>query len=332
MRKYSLIVLICIIVLTGCGVNADGKLDKIVLADAQWNSLQIHNEIASTIIEEGYGIETEEMTGSTTATIQGLREGNIHVYMEFWTDNFADLYEKAMEAGDIEVVSVNFDDNKQGLYVPTYVIEGDEERGISPMAPDLKTVEDLKKYPDVFEDPEDPGKGRVISSPSAWEEVDTAISAKFDHYGLDETFNKFLPGSDAAIATSLAGAYEKGKAWVGYYWEPTAVTAKYDLTLLEEPEYDEAEWKETKGTEFPPNDVVVAVHKDFREKALEVAEFLDHYETSSELTEEALKYMDENDATAEETAAWWMKQHADVWTSWLPEDISSKVQEALNIN
>src|SRR5699024_8721426 len=97
---------------------------------------------------------------------------------------------------------VNFNDNDQGLYVPAYVIEGDEKRGIDPLAPDLKTVEDLKKYPDVFKDPEDPKKGRVINAPSGWE-VEKVITDKFDTYGLEETFNNFLPGSDAAIVASL---------------------------------------------------------------------------------------------------------------------------------
>src|SRR5690625_5198601 len=153
--------------------------------------------------------------------------------MEIWTDNIKDVYEEAIEAVDIENVSTNFDDNEQGLYVPTYVIEGDPERGIEPMAPDLRTVEDLKDYPDVFEDPEDPGKGRIINGPTGWE-VETAITEKFDTYELHETMNNFIPGSDSAIVTDLVRAYEAGESCVGYYWSPTCVTDQYDLTLLEE--------------------------------------------------------------------------------------------------
>ena len=53
---------------------------------------------------------------------------------------------KQLDKGTIIKLSTNFDDNSQGLYVPTYVIEGDKERGIEAVAPDLKTVEDLAKY------------------------------------------------------------------------------------------------------------------------------------------------------------------------------------------
>ncbi|WP_339216082.1 ABC transporter substrate-binding protein [Ornithinibacillus sp. FSL M8-0202] len=329
MRKIGILFLASIlIILSACGSSSDGELDKIVLADAGWDSIRIHNSIAQIIMEEGFGYDTEVTSGSSTATVQGLRQGDINAYMEIWTDNIKELYEEATEAGDFETVSVNFNDNNQGLYVPTYVIEGDAERGIEPIAPDLRTVEDLKKYPDVFQDPEDPGRGRIINAPSGWV-VAEAIDDKFTAYGLDETMNNFMPGSDSAAVADLVNAYESGKPWVGYYWEPTLITAKYDLTLLEEAPYEEAIWNESKATEFPPNDVVVAVHKDFKEQVPEVYDFLSHYETSSELTEEALVYMDENGADAYDTAVWWMNQHEDIWTSWVSEEVSDKVKNAI---
>lgn len=319
-----------LVVLSACGSGSEssGELDKIVFADAGWDSIRVHNSIAQKIVEEGYGFKTEVTPGSTAATFQGLKEGDINVYMEVWTDNIKEIYNEAIDAGDIEKLSVNFDDNVQGLYVPTYVIEGDKARGIEPMAPDLKTVEDLKKYPKLFADPAKPEKGRLINAPSGWA-VAEAITAKMDAYGLNDTFENFMPGSDAAIVASMTDAIKAGDAWVGYYWSPTAVTAKYDLTLLEEPEFDQEIWEETKGTEFPPNDVVVAVQKDMPDQAPEVVDFLSNYETSSALTEEALSYMEENQASPEEAAIWWMGEHEDIWTSWVPEDVAKKVKDSM---
>src|SRR5690625_3525283 len=233
MKRVGIILIgLFTVMLAACGGSdtegaeeAEKSIDEIVFADAGWDSIRVHNYIARTIIEEGFGYETDETTGSTAATIQGLREGDINAYTEVWTDNIKEVYEEAIEAGDIEKVSTNFDDNDQGLYVPTYVIEGDPERGIEPMAPDLRTVEDLKDYPEVFEDPEDPGRGRIINGPTG-SEVETAITEKFETYGLDETMNNFIPGSDSAIVTDLVRAYEVGEAWVGYYWSPTWVDRK----------------------------------------------------------------------------------------------------------
>lgn len=321
-----------LLVLAACGSDSnsdsDREIDTIVFADAGWDSIRIHNSIAQTIIEEGYGYDTEVTVGSSPATLLGLREGDIHAYTEIWTDNMKEAYEEAIESGDILRVSTNFNDNEQGLYVPTYVIEGDPARGIEPMAPDLRYLEDLKEYPEVFEDPEDPGRGRLINSPSGWLTADL-VDAKFELYGLDETFNNFSPGSDAASVADLSAAYERGDAWVGMTWSPTWVTAQYDLTLLEEPPYDEEIWNETKATAFPPADVVVGVHKDLPEQAPDVTEFLRNYETSTALTEEALIYMSENDASPEEAAEWWMKEHEDLWTSWVPEDVAEDVKASM---
>lgn len=328
LKKVGVGIIALIAILLAACTEDNGELETIVFADAGWDSINVHNYIAQTIIEEGFGYDTDVTKGSTAATIQGLRNGDINVYMEVWTANIQELYDEALDSGDIVEVSINFDDNHQGLYVPTYVIEGDPERGIEPMAPDLRTVEDLKNYPDVFEDPEDPSRGRILNGPTGWE-VEGAISMKFETYGLDETMNNFIPGSDAALVADLVRAYEAGEAWVGYYWEPTWVTAKYDLTLLEEPAFDQEIWDETAGTMFPPNDVAIAVHEDFPDQAEDVYAFLENYETSSALTEDALNYMEETDASVEEAAIWWMKEHEDLWTSWVDEDIAEKVKESI---
>ena len=78
----------------------------IVLADAQWASIQFHNSIAQIFIEEGFGYNTEITSGSTSATFTGLENGDIDVYMEAWVQNIEEIYDRALESGNvIEAVS-----------------------------------------------------------------------------------------------------------------------------------------------------------------------------------------------------------------------------------
>lgn len=330
MRKLALVLsLSFILLLSACGGGASkDSIDVIKFADAGWDSIRIHNSIAQLIVEEGYGYETEVINGTSAATFQALEKGDINVYMEVWTDNLKEIYEAALEKESILSLASNFDDNSQGLYVPTYVIEGDEERGIEAVAPDLRTVEDLANYPELFQDPEDKSKGRIVGAPSSWV-LSEFLAEKIETYGLDETYNYLAPGSDSAIVASLVGAYRKGEPWVGYYWSPTSITAQYDLTLLEDNPYDEAIWDENKGTEFAPDDVVVAAHKDLATQAEDVVEFLKNYSTSAQITEDMLNYMEEQDTDEDETAKWWMTENEDIWTPWVPEDIAEKVKKAL---
>ncbi|WP_368668720.1 ABC transporter substrate-binding protein [Sporosarcina sp. 6E9] len=330
MRKIALIFSISLVILLsacGAGTSKD-SIDVITFADAGWDSIRVHNSIAQLIVEEGYGYDTDVTNGTTAATLQALEKGDVNVYMEIWTDNVKDVYEEAIEKEKIVKLSTNFDDNSQGLYAPTYVIEGDDEKGIEAVAPDLKTVEDLAKYPELFQDPEDKEKGRIVGAPSSWA-VSEHLAEKIETYGLDETFNYLAPGSDSAIVASLVGAYSKGEPWVGYYWSPTWVTARYDLTLLEDNPYDEDIWNENKGTEFAPNDVVIAVHKDLITQADDVVEFLKNYKTSNALTEDMLEYMEETEADQDETAKWWLQENEDIWTAWVSEEVAEKVKAAL---
>ncbi|KGX83975.1 ABC transporter substrate-binding protein [Pontibacillus marinus] len=333
MKKQLLMVIsiLALVFVSACGANeanGENELEKIIFADAGWDSIRVHNRIAATILEEGYGYKTDVTAGSTAATFQGLRQGDIQVYMEVWTNNIKQVYNEALDQGEVKEVSVNFDDNSSGLWVPTYVIEGDKERGIEPIAPGLKTVEDLKNYAHIFKDPEQPEKGRIIGAPSGWESS-KIIEQKVETYGLEATYNYFRPGSDSAIVSSLASAYKSGEPWVGYYWSPTWVTSLYDMTLLQEPEYDPEVWKETKGTQTPPNTVTVAVHQALATQAPEIVDFLSQYKTSSQLTGDALVYLEKNDASPKETANWWLKKHQDVWGKWVEKEVKNKVLKAI---
>lgn len=296
-------------------------------ADAGWDSLKFNNAVAAYIIETGYGVETDIIPGSSAAIQLGLKDKDLDVLIETWSDNI-EQYDEDVASGAIIEIKTIMEDNMQGFYVPTYVIKGDEARGIAPMAPDLKTVEDLKKYPDLFVDEEDPGMGRIYNAPPGWMVAET-METKTLSYGLDEMYNLFSPGSDAALAASIVSSYEKGEPWIGYYWEPTWVTGLYDLTLLEEAEYSDELWENGRMCSFKPAKVTITVQNDFPEQLPEITEFLSNYNLNSRQIAEALAYMSENEATVDEAAMWFLEGSEDVWTTWVDESTAQKVKDTL---
>lgn len=303
--------------------------DVIVFGDLNWDSALFHNRIAQHILEDGYGYETDSIPGGTIPIFQGTVNGDIDIAMENTVDQLPE-WQPAIDAGDIIDQGLMFNGSDQGWFVPTYMIEGDPERGIEPMAPDLKSVDDLPKYWELFKDPEDPSKGRFYDCIAGWvcEEIN---GAKFTAYGLDETYNSFLPGSDAALAASLVGAYEKGEPWFGYYWGPTWVRGLYDLTKLEEPEYTDECWEHIYegevACEYPLMEVHIATNADFTEEP--VIDFLHNIETTPDQINAALAFMQENDATPEDAAIWFLQTYEDVWTGWVPDDVAERVKDSL---
>ncbi|TMN21684.1 ABC transporter substrate-binding protein [Lentibacillus cibarius] len=327
---------VAVILLAACGsetnANSEGDesqatKDKIVFSDLGWNSIRFHNQVAATILEEGYDYQTKVTTASMSIGLKGLQNGDIDVTMEIWGDKMGDAYDEALDDGKVKQVGINFGDTKRGYFVPTYVIEGDEERGIEPMAPDLKSINDLPKYKDVFAKSSNK-KGEIIGAPSMWGAA-KAFEQKMETYNLSNTFKYVDPGSGTGLNVSLTKAYEAGEPWIGYAYSPSWVLGKYDMTLLEEPEYDKETWEKNYGTAFPDQDVPIAINAELAETAPDAVKVLKNYQTSNKLTNEALVYMNDNDANAKEAATWWMNKHTDIWTEWVPDDVAEEVEKAI---
>ncbi len=328
---------------TGGDMTAENTWEgPIVFADFNWTSAVVHNRIAQYIIEHGFDYETDSTFGDSIPLIQGMMGGDIQVAMEIWIDNYQEIWDTALEEGTLVDLGTNYPESSQGWYIPTYMIEGDEERGIEPMAPDLKSVMDLPEYKDLFEDPANPDKGRFYSGVPGWQ-ITEIIDVKFESYGLNESFNNFQPGSAAALFASLTSAYETGDPWVGYLWSPHWVFAQMDMTELEQPEYTKECWDALiaaiqqgvddapdQACDAPSVEVNVAANPEFAEQAPGIVAFLENYETTEEQTNNFLLWMSENEATEEETAIHFLDEHPDIWTSWVTDEIAGKVQEALD--
>ncbi|WP_373077059.1 ABC transporter substrate-binding protein [Fusobacterium varium] len=300
----------------GCGEN-DKK--EVRFADAGWDSNKVHNAVAGFIIENAFGYTWSEVPGSTPILHEAIKSGEIDVHMEEWTDNIPSYYPD-LKSGLFQELGTNFDDNRQGIYVPKYVIET--------MAPDLKSVKDLPKYKELFKDSENPEKGRIYGAIPGWE-IDNIMYKKYEAYGLDKDFVYFRPGSDAALSAAFTAAYEKKEPIVGYYWEPTWLLGKYDFVLLEDEPYDAEKYFEGK-TACPSVKVTIGASNKFKEKAPEIAAFLSKYHTSSKLTSEALAHMQETGDNYNATAKWLLKNNDNLIDQWLDADKAAAVRKALN--
>jgi glycine betaine/proline transport system permease protein/glycine betaine/proline transport system substrate-binding protein len=322
--------LIAVFVFSGCSNKAATGSEPvtIVATDSGWDSQKLHNAIAKIIVENGYdGYEFETSTASSTMNWQAVVSGDVDLDIESWTENVTS-YPDDLANGDVVDMGVLVPDSAQGLYVPRYVIEGDAERGIEPMAPDLKTVEDLKKYADIFPDYEDETKGRIYGSLPGWLS-DEILFKKYEYYGLDEMYNYTRLGSESTLFASLVSAYNTGEPWVGYCYEPTWVSGKLDIVLLEDAPYDAELFSEGK-CEFHKQELKIISNRNFAEKAPELVSFFENYKTGSQLISEALAYLDETKASHEETAKWLLKEDDYLLDEWLPKENADKVRAYLN--
>lgn len=325
--KKTIIIILNFILLGGL-VGCIEPKNEIIFADAGWDSIQFHNAVAGLIAVEAFGYDGyRELRGTTPVTHEGIIQGDIDVHMEEWTDNIP-TYKQDVDDYLLVELGVNFDDNYQGLYVPRYVIEGDQVRGIKPMAPDLKTVEDLKKYPHVFVDDEKPHKGRIYGAIPGWE-VDEILYRKYKYLGLDEDYIYFRPGSDAALSAVLSDAYLTKKPIVGYFWQPTWLLGMYDFVLLEDYPFTTIEDFQAGKTEMPSMEIKIAVSNNFYQKDPTFCEFLNKYNSNSTLISEALAYTQLNKVEYSATAKWFLNKYDYLLDEWLTPNQAQLVRKAL---
>lgn len=353
-KSLTVALALTLTVLAGCGggtkpsepgSGSEGTAKQTFkMADTQFQSLWINNAIAKFIIENGYGHTVEVVEMTTPIMQQGLEKGEVHIMMELWRANVMDWYNEVTKSGKVLDLGDTFEKSTQGWYVPRYVVEGDAERGIKASAPDLKKVSDLPKYKSLFADPENPDKGLLINCITGWQ-CAKINRIKLDAYGLSEHYNVQEPGAAAALDAAIAGAYKKGKPFLAYYWEPTWLVGTYDLVQLEEPPYT-AECNDAiqkvlndksgnvkagpeAGCAYETMGIHKGIHASVKEKAPEVATFLEKMMVGTEAVNKTAAYMEAEKVQADKAAIWFFENYQDRWRSWLPADVAAKVEQAL---
>lgn len=329
MNKKIVAVLVVLLIAAGMFLLRGGQKESLVITvtDNGWDSQKFHNAVAKIIVEQAYdGYEFKLSTASSAMNWQSLIAGDVDLDIESWTDNVA-TYPEDKAKGRVADVGVLVSDSAQGLYVPRYVIEGDPADGTAPSAPDLRHVRDLRKYALVFPDDERPGKGRIYGSIPGWM-ADEVLHKKYLYYGLSEEYTYVRLGSEAAIFASLLSAYNLKQPWVGYCYEPTWITGKLDLVRLEDEPYDEAGFAAGE-TEFPRQELKIVSSGNFAQRAPELLPFFKKYKTGSKVVSEALAYLDENKASHEEAAVWFLKSNDAVIDEWLPAKNAAKLRKYL---
>ncbi|MDD3230099.1 MAG: ABC transporter substrate-binding protein [Oscillospiraceae bacterium] len=316
-----ILALLSLFTLVGCnGASSDGGKEKttISFADVGWDSIKLNNALAGLVAEEVFGYTWQETPGSTPISHEALIKGEVDIHMEEWTNNIPS-YAPDLEEEKFTELGINFDDNYQGFYIPQYIAD---------QYPELKTVQDLAEYAELFPDPEDSAKGIIYGGVTGWE-ITEIMAKKVELYGLDAYYNYFESGSDAILSAAMTSAWDKQEPIVAYYWEPTWLLGRYDFVLLEDEAYNAEKYQTGYGA-CPPVTVTVAVSNDFAESNPVYCEFLSKFKMTSAIISEALAYMNETGADYEKAAKWLLSEaHPELIGQWLDTEQAAILEKAL---
>lgn len=312
---------------------AGGSCGNVTIASMNWQSAQVLASLDKFILTNGYGCNANIIQGDTVPTITSMTEkGEPDIAPEGWVDLIPKVVNEGLKDGKlIEAATALSDGATQGWWIPKYVADAH---------PDIKTIPDALKHPELFPDPENPGKGAVFNGPQGW--GGTVVTTQFfkAYKAKEHGFDLVDTGSAAGLDGSVAKAYQHKEGWLGYYWSPTSLLGKYAMVKLGEgAPYDAAAWKscntvatcpDPKPNDWPKDKVVTLVTKKFSDKAgPDVMSYLKKRSWSNATVNALMAWMTDNQATGDDGAEHFLKTHPELWTKWVSADAAKKIKAAL---
>ena len=314
----------------GCG--------KLVVAEQNWASAELMANVDKIILEEGFGCEVELVPGATMPTFTSMNDkGTPDMNPEQWANAVVEPLKEAVAAKRIIVA------NKApitGLGEGWWLTPGSIKKH-----PELKgmTALQILERPDLFPYKEDPSKGAFVGCPAGWG-CQLANANLFKAFEMEKKGWVLVdPGSAAGLDGTISKAADSGDSWIGYYWSPTSMVGKYGLQAVNFgvdfagrdnwdncimlPDEQCASPKKTSWTKSEVNSIIT---KGFIDKGgKDAVAYVEKRTYPGDVMNSMLVYMSDNQAKGSDAAVEFLKQHEDVWGSWVSSSAKKKIKSAL---
>lgn len=312
-----------------CGNVAHAACGDISLSVFSWQSAEVMAGVDQFILNNGYGCNATTVAGDTVPTITSMIEkGQPDIASEATPSLLGEVYTKGADEKRISQIGTAISDGQvSGWYIPQYVADAH---------PDIKTVEDAMKHPELFPSAEDASKGAVIQGPQGW--GDTVVTAQLFKALNNPSFVMIPTGSAAALDGVISKAYEQKQGIIAQYWSPTSLLGKYPMVRLEMA-HDDAEWARCTSKQDCPDpkpnywkqaEMVTLASTGFSDRAdPAVKDYLGKRSWTQAEVGKVMLWMTDNQANGVDGAKWFLKNMPDVWAKWVPADVAAKIKAAL---
>ena len=322
MRKLVIATSIC--AAAGLSSIAQAECGDVSITEMNWASNAVVTHTASFLMSQGYGCNVSIVPSDTVPAVTSVAENNEpDIITELWLNSTGDAYARLEEEGRVQRLGQVLDPGGvEGWWIPTFLAEEH---------PELTTIEGIMDNPELV-------NSQFNNCPDGWgcRVVSDNMARALDLEGAGiEVFNH---GSGETLASSMASAVESGEPWFGYYWGPTVPMGKYDMTMVDMGGYDEEIHNANMNpdspnngvSDFPAAPILTSVTSDFMDREPEVADMLSKMTFKTSDMSDILAWMDENNASGEEAAVYFLNNYSDQWSEWLNDSARERLATLLN--
>lgn len=321
------VVALALLALAGCGssqpaaapeptapqaAGTSGDKITIKLAENSWTGSSINVNVAKILLEEKLGYKVEIVTIDENAQWAALSNGDLSASLEVWPSGHAANVKKFIEEQKVvEEIGPLGVIGKISWYIPSYLIE---------QHPELATWEGFKKPENValFKTAETGDNGQFLAGDPAWVQYDEDIIKN-----LDLKLQVVRAGSEQAVLAAVDSAYSRQEPILFYFWTPHSMHAKYKLTPVKLPDYNEACYAKTNeggvDCDYPNDTLFKIAWSGLKDKAPDAYQFLKNMQYTNDDQIALMAAVDTDKKTAEQAARDWIGKHEDTWKAWLPK-------------
>ena len=334
MTRVLLTFLVGLVVSLGALVSsnaAHSACGKVSMAEMNWASAHLMANVDKIILSKGYGCDVSIVPGDTMPTFTSMDErGSPDVVGELWAEAVAYSLSTAKAEGRLHTVSKGpITGLGEGWWLLPHTLE---------KHPELKTVTDILKRPDLFPHPEDPSKGGFHTCPSGWS-CQLINANLFRAFEMEKKGWRLIdPGSATGLDASIAKASDRNQNWFGYYWSPTSVVGKYDMKIVDfgvpfdgKENWDgcivksERECKDPKPSAWRQYEVHTVITNSLKKRFAPVGDYFANRIFPGAVMNATLAYMADQQATGEDAAAKFLKNHPEVWSKWVTPEAAQNI-------
>ncbi|NDL64083.1 choline ABC transporter substrate-binding protein [Acerihabitans arboris] len=190
----------------------DADCGTVNMSDPGWSDIAATNAVAGLLLE-GLGYRQQVQNLSVALAYQGLKTGQLDVFLGNWMPAQRPVIEKYTRDGAVKVLGANLNSAKFTLAVPDYVAQGG-----------VKDFADLAKYADRFD--------HKIYGIAPGAPANQNIKSMLDKQDFNLGGWSLVESSESGMLAQVARAVGKQQWIVFLGWEPHAMNTHYKLTYL----------------------------------------------------------------------------------------------------
>ena len=270
--------------------NDGQQCQTVRFTDPGWTDISSTNALAGTVLD-ALGYQTEVSTLAVPIGFEGMKNGEIDVFLGNWMPAQQKFIDKYAGPGDIDIVGPNLHGAKFTLAVPKYVYEAG-----------VKDFADLAKHADKFR--------QRIYGIEAGAPVNQLLQKMINSGDFNLKDWSLVESGEQGVLSQVKRAVKRKQFMVFLGWEPHPMNSNFELAYL-------TGGDKYFGPDFGGATIHTLTRKGYQQACPNVGKLLQNLKFTLAMENEMMGHILDGNLPPADAAREWLAQNPQVLDNWL---------------